>query len=162
MFGPVCILNAPAFSPLIVTVWSTPPTYTVTFVFVAVILVAFTSIFIVLCWFPFASFTTTLVFPCAFGEIVRVDPFKLTAAISSFAPVTMLNAPAFVPPNVTVLLPPPTYAVTLVGLAVILVAFTSIFIVAVLFPFASFNTTLVVPAAFGVTVKLVSLILAVA
>ena len=45
----------------------------------------------------------------------------------------MLNVPAFVPLNVTVLFPPPTYAVTLVLLAVILVDFTVIFIVISLF-----------------------------
>ena len=50
------------------------------FVFVAVIAVDFTSIFIVTVLFPFASFTTTLVVPAAFGVIVKVLPLKLAVA----------------------------------------------------------------------------------
>ena len=74
----------------------------------------------------------------------------------------MLNVPAFVPLNVTVPFSPPTYTVTLVGFAVIVVAFTVMLIVISLFPLLSFATKLVVPADFGVIVIVLPLILAVA
>ena len=77
-----------------------------------------------------------------------------------FGWVVILSVPLLLPPIVTVLFPPPTYAVTLVLLAVILVANTFIFIVTVFPPFASLIVTLVVPAAFGVIVKVLPLKLA--
>ena len=84
--------------------------------------------------FAFDSFTFTLVVPDATGVTVSVLPLRLAVAIDVFGVagdvVTKLNVPTFVPPSATVLFAPPTYAVTLVGFAVIFpTAITVMFIV---------------------------------
>ena len=116
-------------------------------------LVSLTSIGISFVLFPFASFTTTLVLPADTGVIVSVLPSILAVAYVSGC-CSILNVPAFSPPNVTVWSLPFTYAITLSGLAVIVVPLTSILIVTVLFPFDSFIITVVLPGPTGVIVTL--------
>ena len=89
-------------------------------------------------------------------------PLKFAVATVEVGCPLILKLPILLPFIVTVFAPPPTYAVTLVLLAVIELATTVIFIVTVFPPFASFTTTLVVPCAFGVIVKVLPLKLAVA
>ena len=73
-----------------------------------------------------------------------------------------VNVPAFVPPKVTVWATPPTYAVTLAGLTVHVVDFTVTLTVAVAFPLPSFTVIVVLPAATGVIVNVLPLMLVVA
>ena len=112
--------------------------------------------------FPFASFTTISVSPDAFGSNFNIFPSKVGVTKLFCCPSAILKAPWFSPVIVTLCDEPPTYKVTFLLFASIVLSFTSTFTVVFWFPFVSLRTTLVVPTPPGYIVSILPLIFAVA